>query len=83
MFLRQRHYSHWTASIKEEKPNGQVSVSVYLELEKFKTREQAIQRIFEYIEVWHNRERVHSSIGYLTPVEYERRYSQVSRAKAS
>ncbi|SDX02892.1 IS3 family transposase, partial [Alicyclobacillus hesperidum] len=52
-------------------------------LEKFKTREQAIQRIFEYIEVWYNRERVHSSIGYLTPVEYERRYFQVSRAKAS
>jgi transposase InsO family protein len=52
-------------------------------LGKFKTREQAIQRIFEYIEVWYNRERVHSSIGYLTPVEYERRYFQVSRAKAS
>ncbi|SDW66259.1 Integrase core domain-containing protein, partial [Alicyclobacillus hesperidum] len=52
-------------------------------LEKFKTREQAIQRIFEYIEVWYNRERVHSSIGYLTPVECERIYFQVSRAKAS
>ncbi|MCY0870766.1 MULTISPECIES: IS3 family transposase [Alicyclobacillus] len=51
--------------------------------EKFKTRQQAIHRIFEYIEVWYNRERVHSSIGYLTPVEYERRYFQVSRSKAS
>lgn len=44
--------------------------------EKFKTREQALRRIFEYIEVWYNRERVHSSIAYLTPVEFERRYFQ-------
>lgn len=52
-------------------------------LEKFKTREQAIRRIFEYIEVWYNRERIHSSIGFLTPVEYERRYFQMLRTKAS
>ena len=52
-------------------------------LEKFKTREQAIRRIFEYIEVWYNRERVHSSIGFLTPVEFERRYFQALRAQAS
>ncbi|MFX4301594.1 IS3 family transposase [Alicyclobacillus tolerans] len=52
-------------------------------LENFKTREQAIRRIFEYIEVWYNRERVHSSIGFLAPAEYERRYFQVSRVKAS
>lgn len=52
-------------------------------LEKFKTREQAIRRIFEYIEVWYNRERVHSSIGFLAPAEYERRYFQISREQAS
>ncbi|WP_269078036.1 IS3 family transposase [Alicyclobacillus acidoterrestris] len=52
-------------------------------LEKFKTREQAIQRIFEYIEVWYNRERIHSSIGYLTPVEYEKKYFQSIIAVAS
>ena len=49
-------------------------------LEKFKTREQAIRRIFEYIEVWYNRERIHSSIGYLSPVEFERRYFQSTKA---
>ncbi|GLG01742.1 hypothetical protein Alches_17820 [Alicyclobacillus hesperidum subsp. aegles] len=48
-------------------------------LEKFKMREQAIRQIFEYIEVWYNRERVHSSIGYLTLVESERRYYQSVR----
>ncbi|QRF24686.1 IS3 family transposase [Alicyclobacillus sp. TC] len=51
-------------------------------LEKFKTREQAIQRIFEYIEVWYNRERIHSSIGFLTLVEYERIYFQILKTKA-
>lgn len=38
---------------------------------KFKTREEAINAIFEYIEVWYNRERLHSSLGYQSPVEYE------------
>lgn len=52
-------------------------------LEKFKTREQAIRRIFEYIEVWYNRERVHSSIGFLSPAEAERRYFQSTKAAAS
>ncbi|GMA58912.1 hypothetical protein GCM10025858_34150 [Alicyclobacillus sacchari] len=52
-------------------------------LEKFKTREQALRRIFEYIEIWYNRERVHSSIGYRTPIECERRYFQTLMTKAS
>lgn len=52
-------------------------------LEKFKTRAQALQRIFEYIEVWYNRERVHSSLGYFSPVEFERRYFQKHRGAAS
>ncbi len=27
--------------------------------------------IFEYIEVWYNRQRLHSSLGYLSPIEFE------------
>lgn len=38
---------------------------------KFKTRQEAMTAIFEYIEVWYNRQRLHSSLGYKTPVEYE------------
>jgi transposase InsO family protein len=35
------------------------------------TRAQARQAIFEFIEVFYNRQRLHSSLGYLSPVEYE------------
>jgi putative transposase len=38
---------------------------------KFKTREEARRAIFEFIEVWYNRQRIHSSLDYKTPVEYE------------
>lgn len=37
----------------------------------FKTRQEAMAAIFEYIEVWYNRQRIHSSLGYKTPMEYE------------
>ena len=39
---------------------------------RFKTRREARRAIFEYIEVYYNRQRHHSSNGYLTPEEYER-----------
>lgn len=38
---------------------------------KFKTREEARAAIFEYIEVWYNRQRMHSSLDYMTPEQYE------------
>jgi len=39
----------------------------------FTTRRQAVREIFEYIEVFYNRQRRHSYLGYLSPVEFERR----------
>ena len=38
---------------------------------KFETREEAKKAIFEFIEVWYNRQRLHSSLDYMTPEEYE------------
>jgi transposase InsO family protein len=38
---------------------------------KFETKEEAKKMIFEYVEVWYNRKRLHSSIGYMTPVQFE------------
>jgi transposase InsO family protein len=43
------------------------------------TRDEARRAIFEFIEVWYNRERRHSSLGYLTPQEYEERLQQNER----
>ncbi len=37
----------------------------------FRTREIARLAIFEYIEVFYNRQRLHSGLGYLTPIEFE------------
>jgi len=38
----------------------------------FATREAARREIFEYIEVWYNRQRRHSSLGYLSPEQFEK-----------
>lgn len=38
----------------------------------FASRQQARTAIFEYIEVWYNRQRLHSSLGYLSPEQFER-----------
>lgn len=40
--------------------------------EQYATREKAIASIFEYIEVFYNRQRRHSTLGYASPEEYER-----------
>lgn len=40
--------------------------------EKYVTREQAKASLFEYIEVYYNRMRTHSALGYLTPEQYEK-----------
>jgi len=39
--------------------------------QKFRTRDEAKQVIFEYIEVFYNRERLHSANDYLSPKDYE------------
>jgi putative transposase len=35
----------------------------------FRTRAEARAAVFEYIEVFYNRQRLHSALGYRTPVE--------------
>jgi hypothetical protein len=41
---------------------------------RFKTQAEARHAIFEFVEGFYNRRRRHSSIGYLSPVDYERRH---------
>jgi putative transposase len=38
---------------------------------KFETRQQARAAVFEYVEVFYNRQRLHSSLGYRSPSEFE------------
>ncbi len=42
-----------------------------LDTRRWKTRVELANAIFEYIEVFHNRRRRHSSLGMLTPIEFE------------
>ena len=37
----------------------------------FQTRAEATQAIFEFIEVFYNRQRLHSSLGYHSPIDFE------------
>jgi transposase InsO family protein len=51
----------WNHSLKVEAVHG----------ERFVTRAQAKNQLFDYIEVYYNRQRLHSSLGYLSPMQFE------------
>lgn len=38
---------------------------------KFINKQQAAVIVFEYIEIWYNRKRLHSALGYMSPKEFE------------
>jgi putative transposase len=44
--------------------------------ERYETRAQAKASIFEYVEMFYNNERRHSTLGYLSPGDFEQRYYQ-------
>ncbi|WP_394354431.1 integrase core domain-containing protein [Nocardiopsis sinuspersici] len=44
-----------------------------LDRRRWRTRLDLANAIFEYLEIFHNRQRRHSAIGWLTPVEFEKR----------
>jgi transposase InsO family protein len=44
-----------------------------LDRRRWRTRLELANAIFEYLEIFHNRQRRHSAIGWLTPVEFEKR----------
>jgi len=42
---------------------------------QFNSRKEAMAEIFKYIETEYNRTRIHSSLGYLSPVDFENNYA--------
>lgn len=47
---------------------------IYFEL--YKTKQEAKQSIFEYVEVFYNRQRRHSTLGYCAPMMFENKWQQ-------
>lgn len=43
---------------------------------RFATREEARLTVFEWIAVWYNRQRRHSTLGYLSPEQFEQQYQR-------
>jgi transposase InsO family protein len=60
----------WDNAVAESFFHTLKTACVYLE--RFETREQAQTVIFDYVEVFYNRQRRHSSNGNLAPMVYER-----------
>ncbi|WP_369123471.1 IS3 family transposase [Alicyclobacillus suci] len=42
----------------------------------------AKRQIWEYIELWYNRQRIHSSIDYKTPAQYQATYERTHKPAA-
>jgi putative transposase len=49
---------------------------------RFKTQAEAKMAIFDWLEGWYNPYRRHSSLGYRSPVNYERHALQSEAARA-
>lgn len=39
--------------------------------QRYRSRDEARQDLFEWVEVFYNRQRCHSTLGYRSPTEYE------------
>ena len=51
--------------------------------QNYQTRREARTSIFWYIEVFYNRSRLHSTLGYLTPTDFEAQYRQHQAHRSS
>ena len=45
----------------------------HLDRQRWATRIELANAIFDYLEICHNRQRRHSALGYLSPIEFENR----------
>lgn len=42
-----------------------------LDRQRWRTRIELANAIFDYLEIWHNRQRRHSALGMLSPIQFE------------
>lgn len=49
-----------------------------LEVKTLETKDEARKAIFEYIETLYNNKRLHSSLGYLSPIKFEQQFADVA-----
>ena len=63
----------WFATLKLE----------LIDRQSWATRAQVRRALFEFIEVFYNRQRLHSTLGYLSPDEYERQIHHCKAAQAA
>jgi putative transposase len=49
----------------------------------WRTRDEARRDVFAYLETFYNPRRRHSSLGYLSPLEYQRRYRLSQQPQAA
>ena len=63
----------WFSTLKEE----------LIYRQSWATKAQVRRAVFEFIEVFYNRQRLHSSLDYLSPAEYEARIHQQKAAEAA
>lgn len=64
-----------------ESPMGLVKAEC-VRARTFETRDQAALEIFDYIECFYNRVRIHSALGNLSPEEFEARHAQEAASAA-
>jgi len=83
----ERHGLVPSMSRKADCLDNAVAESFFATLEKelvqqsdWQTHTQARRDVFEFIEIWYNRQRRHSSLGYRSPAEYEERLALTPRA---
>ena len=76
--LLKEHYIQLSMSNKGDPYDNAVIESFFstlraelTDLERFPTRQVARTDVFEFIEVFYNRQRLHSSLGYRSPTQYE------------
>src|SRR5579871_3908823 len=63
----------WFATLKEE----------LIHRQSWATIAQVRRAVSTFIEIFYNHQRLHSSLGYLTPVEFEQQIHQAPRRKAA